>query len=206
MAAGARASSFLTQLIRELTFDTPPPTVSEDKLADDVDVAILWSGETGPASVSKNYTQNILPPVCSSLLLTGEKPLKTPEDLANTRYCTMPPGVTGRPTVSYRLNHINVQQGPIFSRKRDGAKQAAGSRTGSRWRIMLARTEIEAGRLVSIYPMPASKNVFYLVCRDSRRTGKIAAFRRGFWRRRRRSKKIPFSLLRTIINPGMQSS
>ncbi len=38
----------------------------EDKLADDVDVAIFMAGETGRACASKNYTQNIY---CPSVLL-----------------------------------------------------------------------------------------------------------------------------------------
>ncbi|MCI1113834.1 glycine cleavage system transcriptional regulator GcvA, partial [Stenotrophomonas maltophilia] len=54
----------------------------EDKLADDVDVAIFYGRGNWPGlRVEKLYAEYLLP-VCSPLLLTGEKPLKTPEDLA----------------------------------------------------------------------------------------------------------------------------
>ncbi|EGC3417737.1 transcriptional regulator GcvA, partial [Salmonella enterica] len=53
----------------------------EDKLADDVDVAIFYGRGNWPGlRVEKLYAEYLLP-VCSPLLLTGEKPLKTPEDL-----------------------------------------------------------------------------------------------------------------------------
>ena len=51
----------------------------EDKLADDVDVAIfLWIAATGRGCALKNLYAEYLLPVCSPLLLTGDKPLKTP--------------------------------------------------------------------------------------------------------------------------------
>ncbi|MDU3054987.1 MAG: transcriptional regulator GcvA [Escherichia coli] len=49
----------------------------EDKLADDVDVAIFYGRGNWPGlRVEKLYAEYLLP-VCSPLLLTGEKPLKT---------------------------------------------------------------------------------------------------------------------------------
>jgi LysR family glycine cleavage system transcriptional activator len=54
----------------------------EDKLADDVDVAIFYGRGNWPGlRVEKLYAEYLLP-VCSPLLLTGDKPLKTPDDLA----------------------------------------------------------------------------------------------------------------------------
>lgn len=88
----------------------------EDKLADDVDVAIFYGRGNWPGlRVEKLYAEYLLP-VCSPLLLTGEKPLKTPEDLAKH---TLLHDASRRDWQTYTrqlgLNHINVQQGPIFS-------------------------------------------------------------------------------------------
>ena len=54
----------------------------EDKLADDVDVAIFYGRGNWPGlRVEKLYAEYLLP-VCSPLLLTGDKALKSPADLA----------------------------------------------------------------------------------------------------------------------------
>lgn len=52
----------------------------EEKLADDVDVAIFMAGQLAGLRVEKLYAEYLLP-VCSPLLLTGNHPLKTPADL-----------------------------------------------------------------------------------------------------------------------------
>lgn len=69
----------------------------EDKLADDVDVAIFYGRGNWPGlRVEKLYAEYLLP-VCSPLLLTGDKPLKTPDDWQNTLYCMMRRDETGKP-------------------------------------------------------------------------------------------------------------
>lgn len=88
----------------------------EDKLADDVDVAIFYGRGNWPGlRVEKLYAEYLLP-VCSPLLLTGDKALKTPADLAQH---TLLHDASRRDWQTYTrqlgLNHINVQQGPIFS-------------------------------------------------------------------------------------------
>ena len=143
----------------------------EDKLADDVDVAIFYGRGNWPGlRVEKLYAEYLLP-VCSPLLLTGEKPLKTPEDLAKH---TLLHDASRRDWQTYTrqlgLNHINVQQGPIFSHSAMVLQAAIHG---------MAQSEIEAGRLVCPFnDVLVSKNAFYLVCHDSQaELGKIAAFR-----------------------------
>ena len=140
----------------------------EDKLADDVDVAIFYGRGNWPGlRVEKLYAEYLLP-VCSPLLLTGEKPLKTPEDLAKH---TLLHDASRRDWQTYTrqlgLNHINVQQGAIHGQ---GVALANN---------VMAQSEIEAGRLVCPFnDVLVSKNAFYLVCHDSQaELGKIAAFR-----------------------------
>lgn len=68
----------------------------EDKLADDVDVAIFYGRGNWPGlRVEKLYAEYLLP-VCSPLLLTGENPLKTRKIWLNIRYYMMRHAVTGR--------------------------------------------------------------------------------------------------------------
>ncbi len=78
-------------------------------------MAIFYGRGNWPGlRVEKLYAEYLLP-VCSPLLLTGEKPLKTPEDLAKH---TLLHDASRRDWQTYTrqlgLNHINVQQGPIF--------------------------------------------------------------------------------------------
>lgn len=112
----------------------------EDKLADDVDVAIFYGRGNWPGlRVEKLYAEYLLP-VCSPLLLTGDKPLKTPDDLAKH---TLLHDASRRDWQAYTrqlgLNHINVQQGPIFSHSAM-VLQAAIHGQGLRWRITLWRS------------------------------------------------------------------
>ncbi len=151
----------------------------EDKLADDVDVAIFYGRATRRATVEKLYAEYLLP-VCSPLLLTGEKPLKTPEDLAKH---TLLHDASRRDWQTYTrqlgLNHINVQQGPIFSHSAMVLQAAIHGQGVALANNVMAQSEIEAGRLVCPFnDVLVSKNAFYLVCHDSQaELGKIAAFR-----------------------------
>ena len=152
----------------------------EDKLADDVDVAIFYGRGNWPGlRVEKLYAEYLLP-VCSLLLLTGEKPLKTPEDLAKH---TLLHDASRRDWQTYTrqlgLNHINVQQGPIFSHSAMVLQAAIHGQGVALANNVMAQSEIEAGRLVCPFnDVLVSKNAFYLVCHDSQaELGKIAAFR-----------------------------
>ncbi|MGU0161224.1 LysR substrate-binding domain-containing protein [Escherichia coli] len=128
--------------------------------------------------MEKLYAEYLLP-VCSPLLLTGEKPLKTPEDLAKH---TLLHDASRRDWQTYTrqlgLNHINVQQGPIFSHSAMVLQAAIHGQGVALANNVMAQSEIEAGRLVARLMMFWSVKRFYLVCHDSQaELGKIAAFR-----------------------------
>ncbi len=104
----------------------------EDKLADDVDVAIFYGRGNWPGlRVEKLYAEYLLP-VCSPLLLTGDKALKTPADLAQH---TLLHDASRRDWQTYTrqlgLSHINVQQGPISAIARWCCRRPF---TGRAWR------------------------------------------------------------------------
>ena len=153
----------------------------EDKLADDVDVAIFYGrGNWTGLRTDRLYAEYLIP-VCAPSLLTGEKPLKTPSDLI---YHTLLHDSSRRDWQAYVRqlaiqNQINVQQGPIFSHSSMVIQAAVHGQGVALVNNVMARSEIESGRLVRPFPdVLVSKNAFYLVCQDSQaELGKIAAFR-----------------------------
>lgn len=153
----------------------------EDKLADDVDVAIFYGrGNWTGLRTDRLYSEYLIP-VCAPSLLTGEKPLKTPSDLI---YHTLLHDTSRRDWQAYVRqleiqNQINVQQGPIFSHSSMVIQAAVHGQGVALVNNVMARSEIESGRLVRPFQdVLVSKNAFYLVCQDSQaELGKIAAFR-----------------------------
>ncbi|MCZ0221735.1 LysR substrate-binding domain-containing protein, partial [Escherichia coli] len=113
-------------------------------------------------------------------LLLSEHPLKDPADMA---YHTLLHDTSRRDWLAYTrqlgLQHINVQQGPIFSHSAMVVQAAVHGQGIALVNNVMAQTEIEAGRLVCPFnDVLISKNSFYLVCQDSQaELGKIAAFR-----------------------------
>ena len=153
----------------------------EDKLADDVDVAIFYGrGNWTGLRTDRLYAEYLIP-VCAPSLLTGEKPLKTPSDLI---YHTLLHDTSRRDWQAYVRqleiqNQINVQQGPIFSHSSMVIQAAVHGQGVALVNNVMARSEIESGRLVRPFQdVLVSKNAYYLVCQDSQaELGKIAAFR-----------------------------
>ncbi|WP_340620849.1 transcriptional regulator GcvA [Xenorhabdus siamensis] len=154
----------------------------EDKLADDVDVAIFYGRGNWPGLRTDRLYPEYLLPVCSPSLLMGERPLKTPADLANH---TLLHDSSRRDWQAYvrQLDIqqlINVQQGPIFSHSAMVIQAAVHGQGIALANNVMAQNEIDAGRLVCPFnDVLVSKNAFYLVCHDNQaELGKIAAFRK----------------------------
>ena len=152
----------------------------EDKLSDDVDVAIFHGRGNWPGLRTERLYAEYLLPVCAPSLLMGDNALKTPEDLSKH---TLLHDASRRDWLAYTkqlgLQHINVQQGPIFSHSAMVVQAAVHGQGVALANNVMAQTEIEAGRLVCPFnEVLISKNAFYLVCHDSQaELGKIAAFR-----------------------------
>ncbi|MDC9590640.1 transcriptional regulator GcvA [Xenorhabdus sp. XENO-10] len=154
----------------------------EDKLADDVDVAIFYGRGNWPGMRTDRLYPEYLLPVCSPSLLTGDRPLKTPSDL--TKH-TLLHDSSRRDWQAYirqldMQQQINVQQGPIFSHSSMVIQAAVHGQGVALANNVMAQNEIDAGRLVCPFnDVLVSKNAFYLVCHDNQaELGKIAAFRK----------------------------
>ncbi len=152
----------------------------EEKLADDVDVAIFYGRGNWPGlRVEKLYAEYLLP-VCAPQLLTGEHALTSSDRLVNH---TLLHDASRRDWQSYMrqlgLGNANVQQGPIFSHSAMVLQAAIHGQGVALANNVMVQSEIEAGRLVCPFnDVLVSKNAFYLVCHDSQaELGKIAAFR-----------------------------
>lgn len=132
-------------------------------------------GATGGKTVRRIFIAGVL-----AATADWRKPLKTPEDLAKH---TLLHDASRRDWQTYTrqlgLNHINVQQGPIFSHSAMVLQAAIHGQGVALANNVMAQSEIEAGRLVCPFnDVLVSKNAFYLVCHDSQaELGKIAAFR-----------------------------
>jgi LysR family glycine cleavage system transcriptional activator len=154
--------------------------LDEGSLTDDVDVAIYYGRGNWPGlRVEKLYQESFIP-VCSPKLLLGARPLNSIRDL---RYHTLLHDTSRKEWKNYAKHYeiegINVNQGPIFSHSTMVLQAAAHGQGVALGNNVLAKPEIDAGRLVCPFDEElVSKNAFYLVCFEKQAdTGRIATFR-----------------------------
>lgn len=152
----------------------------EDSLTEDVDVAIYYGRGSWSGLRADKLRAESLVPLCSPRLLQGSKPLRNSDDLANH---TLLHDMTRHNWKAWAKQHgqglVNVNTGPIFSHSSlvlQAAIHGQGVALGS---SVLARPEVEAGRLVCPFDQVLkSKSAYYLVCHESQEDlGKIQAFR-----------------------------
>jgi LysR family glycine cleavage system transcriptional activator len=152
----------------------------DNSLTDDVDVAIYYGlGNWQGVFTDKLYTE-YLTPVCSPLLLSGEKALSEPSDLMNHTLLHDMSRNNWKEWIKVAgVKDINVNQGPIFSHSSMVLQAAIHGQGIALGNSVLAKPEIESGRLVTPFnEVLVSKNAFYLVCREAQvDSPKIVAFR-----------------------------
>ncbi len=152
----------------------------EGFLSDDIDVAIYYGrGKWSGLQADKLHTE-YLTPVCSPMLFQGDKPLDTLDDLKHHVLLHDSARDNWKNWVrQFNVPGINVNQGPIFSHSMLVLQAAALGQGIALGHSVLARPEIESGRLVCPFDEKlVSKNSYYVVCPQSQaELGKIAAFR-----------------------------
>ncbi|WP_109341018.1 transcriptional regulator GcvA [Saliniradius amylolyticus] len=152
----------------------------EGHLTDDVDVAVYYGrGKWSGLHADKLHTE-YLTPMCSPLLFQSGKPLETLDDL---KYHTLLHD-SSREAWQRWIKHfnvlgMNVSQGPIFSHSMLVQQAAAIGQGIALGHSVLARPDIQAGRLVCPFEEKLiTKSAYYLVCNESQaELGKIATFR-----------------------------
>ncbi|MDU0354877.1 transcriptional regulator GcvA [Paraglaciecola aquimarina] len=153
---------------------------NEGFLTDDVDVAIYYGrGKWSGLAADKLHTE-YLTPVCSPMLFQGDLPLKTLDDLGkHTLLHDMTRDAWQEWIRHFNVLGVNVNHGPIFSHSMMVQQAAALGQGVALGYSVLARGEIEAGRLICPFEEKLiMKDAYYLVCHQSQsELGKITAFR-----------------------------
>ncbi|QDF66454.1 transcriptional regulator GcvA [Shewanella sp. SNU WT4] len=149
-------------------------------ITDDIDVAIYYGQGNWAGMRSDKLRNEVLIPMCSPLLLKGPKPLTKPSDL---KFHTLLHDTSRQYWQAWfrqtGVTDINVNQGPIFSHSSLVLQAAAHGQGVALGYSVLAKPDIQAGRLVCPFPdVLLSKDAYYLVCHQSHaELGKIVAFR-----------------------------
>ena len=181
------ASQWLVPRISRFSVEHPDIDVrikavdfDEGFLEDDVDVAIddgkgRWSG----VKADKLHTE-YLTPLCSPMLFNGPKPLNSLSDLKHhVLLHDLSREAWKNWLKSVGVSGVNVNQGPVFSHSMLVLQAAALGQGIALGNTILARPELDAGRLIMPFEEKvASRDAFYLVCDEAQADlGKIAAFR-----------------------------
>ncbi|GAA0356216.1 transcriptional regulator GcvA [Bowmanella denitrificans] len=152
----------------------------EGHLTDDVDVAIYYGRGKWPGLQADKLHTEYLTPICSPMLFQSDKPLDTLDDL---RYHQLLHDASREPWKNwireFNVLGVNVNQGPIFSHSMLVLQAAALGQGIALGHSVLARPEIQAGRLICPFAEKLiTKNAYYVVCHESQtELGKIATFR-----------------------------
>lgn len=152
----------------------------ENSLTEDVDVAIYYGrGRWSNVHADQLHTEYLIP-VCSPLLISGNKTLNNIEDLSQHTLLHD----TSRRDWKRWFKHVgvqggNVNHGPIFSHSSMVLQAAIHGQGVALAHSVLAKPDIDAGRLICPFnDVLVSKSAYYIVCREQQYdVGKIAAFR-----------------------------
>ena len=152
----------------------------EGFLEDDVDVAIYYGKGRWSGLQSDRLHTEFLTPLCAPSLFNGPKPL---EQLSDLKHHVLLHDLSREAWKNW-LKHVgvsgvNVNQGPVFSHSMLVLQAAALGQGIALANTILARPEIEAGRLIMPFEEKVeSRDAFYVVCDETQaELGKIAAFR-----------------------------
>jgi len=152
----------------------------DNSLTEDVDVAIYYGRGRWENLHADRLQQGYLVPVCSPLLLTGNKKLDKLADLTDH---TLLHDTSRRDWKRWfkeiGVKGTNVNHGPIFSHSSMVVQAAVHGQGIALAHNVLAKPEIDSGRLIKPFKQVLrSKNSYYVVCRENQvDIGKISAFR-----------------------------
>lgn len=152
----------------------------EGFLGDDVDVAIYYGRGKWSGVVAEKLHTEYLTPVCSPLLFQSGRPLNSLDDLRHHVLLHDSSRESWKAWIKqFNVLGINVNHGPIFSHSMLVLQAAALGQGIALGHSVLARPEIESGRLVCPFEeKQITHNAYYFVCHPSQaELGKIVAFR-----------------------------
>ncbi|MFC3095938.1 transcriptional regulator GcvA [Alteromonas sediminis] len=181
------ASQWLVPRISQFSSQNPDIDVrikavdfDEGFLTDDIDVAIYYGkGRWSGVQADKLHSE-FLTPMCSPTLLQMGKPLRDLFDLKNHVLLHDSSRAMWNTWLKhFKVNGINVNQGPVFSHSMMVLQAAALGQGIALGNTVLARPELEAGRLVVPFAERLeSKEAYYMVCDPQHMDlGKITTFK-----------------------------
>lgn len=137
----------------------------ENYLDESIDVAVYYGRGRWANLHSTKLQTETLTPLCSPLLLQGEKALNCLDDLAkHTLLHDASRSVWKQWLSHFKLTHINVNQGPIFSHSMLVLQAAALGQGIALGNTLLAKPDLESGRLIAPFAESYdAKDGFYLV-------------------------------------------
>ncbi|MCP3427643.1 transcriptional regulator GcvA [Opacimonas viscosa] len=137
----------------------------ENYLDESIDVAVYYGRGRWANLHSTKLQTETLTPLCSPLLLQGEKALNCLDDLAkHTLLHDASRSVWKQWLSHFKLTHINVNQGPIFSHSMLVLQAAALGQGIALGNTLLAKPDLDSGRLIAPFAESYdAKDGFYLV-------------------------------------------
>ena len=158
---------------------------ASDQLTDfdrsDVDIVVRYGNGNYPGlRVEKLLTEDVLFPVCSPSLLTGEHPLRTPEDLQYHTLLHDDMRIDWDTWLTVAgVENVDPKKGPSFNDSSMVLTAAMAGQGVALGRSTLAADDLIAGRLVRPFnqqPLKAG-HAYYIVCPEERADRpRIAAF------------------------------
>ncbi|WP_018983950.1 transcriptional regulator GcvA [Salinimonas chungwhensis] len=181
------ASQWLVPRISKFSLDHPDIDVrikavdfDEGFLDDDVDVAIYYGKGRWSGVKADKLHNEFLTPLCAPSLFSGPKPLSS---LADLKHHVLLHDLSREAWKNWLrqvgVPGVNVNQGPVFSHSMLVLQAAALGQGIALANTILARPELDAGRLIMPFSERVeSRDAFYVVCDEAQADlGKIAAFR-----------------------------
>ncbi|USG62388.1 transcriptional regulator GcvA [Sneathiella marina] len=148
----------------------------------DVDIVVRYGNGNYPGlRVEKLLTEDVLFPVCSPSLLTGEHPLRTPEDLQFHTLLHDDMRIDWDTWLTVAgVENVDPKKGPSFNDSSMVLTAAMAGQGVALGRSTLAADDLIAGRLVRPFnqqPLKAG-HAYYIVCPEEKADRpRIAAFR-----------------------------
>lgn len=180
------AVQWLVPRISRFTADHPDIDVritavdfDEKFLTEEIDVAVYYGKGRWSGVESYKLHTEYLTPVCSPNLMQGEHPIHTHADLKHHNLLHDGSRQAWKSWVkTFSVSGVNVNQGPIFSHSMLVMQAAVLGQGVALAHSVLARPEIEAGRLVKpLAERKVSSSAYYLICDEAQsEQGKIRAF------------------------------
>jgi LysR family glycine cleavage system transcriptional activator len=141
-----------------------------DFAADDVDLAVRYGAGHYPGLEVERLLDETIVPVCSPRLLAGQKPLREPADLCKHALLHDGSPFDQQSLASWDMwlkaagvEGVDATRGPKFNQSSLVIEAAIAGRGVALAKTALAQADIDAGRLVAPFDMPAAKAFSYFI-------------------------------------------